>query len=113
VAIKSSTRRNLTVDGAVNRSGSFPINGPTSLLQAVATAGGATSDANPRRVAIFRQVGGKRQAASFDLVAIRRGEAVDPPVFAGDIIIIDGSSIKALQKQIFTNLPLFSIFKPF
>ena len=113
VAIKSSTRRNLTVDGAVNHSGSFPINGPTSLLQAVATAGGATSDANPRRVAIFRQVGGKRQAASFDLVAIRRGEAVDPPVYAGDIIIIDGSSIKALQKQIFQNLPLFSIFKPF
>lgn len=113
VAIKSSTRRNLTVDGAVNHSGSFPVNGPTSLLQAVATAGGATSDANPRRVAIFRQVGGKRQAASFDLTAIRRGEAVDPPVYAGDIIILDGSNIKALQKQILGSLPFLSIFKPF
>jgi polysaccharide export outer membrane protein len=113
VAIKSSTRRNLTVDGAVNRSGSFPVSGPTSLLQAVATAGGASPEANPRRVVIFRQIGGKRQAASFDLTAIRRGEAVDPPVYAGDIIIIDGSNIKALQKQILTNLPFLSIFKPF
>ena len=113
VSIKSSTRRNLTVDGAVNHSGSFPVYGPTTLLQAVATSGGASPEANPHRVAIFRQVAGKRQAASFDLTAIRRGEAVDPPVYAGDIIIIDGSGIKALQKQIMSNLPFLSIFKPF
>jgi polysaccharide export outer membrane protein len=113
VAIKSSTRRNLTVDGAVNHSGSFPVTGPTTLLQVIAQAGGASPDANSRRIAIFRQIAGKRQAASFDLIAIRRAEAIDPPVYAGDIIIIDGSSIKALQKTIFQNLPLFSIFKPF
>lgn len=113
VSIKSSTRRNLTVDGAVNRSGSFPVTGPTTLLQAVATSGGASPEANPRRVAIFRQVGGKRQAAAFDLTAIRRGESPDPPVYAGDIIIVDGSGIKAIQKQILNGLPFLSIFKPF
>lgn len=113
VAIKSSTRRNLTVDGAVNHSGSFPVLGPTTLLQIVATAGGASPEANAHRVAIFRTIGGKRQAAAFDLVDIRHGAAVDPPVYAGDIIIIDGSGIKALQKQILTGLPIFSIFKPF
>jgi polysaccharide export outer membrane protein len=113
VAIKSSTRRNVTVDGAVNHSGSFPVYGQTSLLQAVATAGGASPEANTRRVAIFRQVGGKRQAAAFDLTAIRRGQAPDPPVYAGDIIIIDGSGIKAAQKQILNSLPIFSIFRPF
>jgi polysaccharide export outer membrane protein len=105
VAIKSSTRRNLTVDGAVNHSGSFPVFGPTTLLQIVAIAGGASPEANPHRVAIFRQIGGKRQAAAFDLVAIRHGEAIDPPVYAGDIVIIDGSGIKARQKQILTGLP--------
>ena len=113
VAIKSSTRRNLTVDGAVNHSGSFPIFGPTTLIQVVATAGGLNAEANAHRVAVFRQIGGKRQAAAFDLVAIRRGQAIDPPVYAGDIIIIDGSGIKALQKQILNGLPIFSIFKPF
>lgn len=113
VSIKSSTRRNLTVDGAVNHSGSFPIYGPTTLLQAVAASGGASPDANTRRVAIFRQISGKRQAAEFDLAAIRRGQATDPAVYAGDIIIVDGSGIKAFQKQILNGLPFLSIFKPF
>lgn len=113
VGIKSSTRRSVTVDGAVNRAGSFPVNGPTTLMQAVAAAGGTGPDANPRRVAIFRQISGKRQAAAFDLTSIRRGEAEDPQVYAGDIVVIDGSSVKALQKQILNSLPLLSIFKPF
>ncbi len=113
VAIKSSSRRSVTVDGAVNRSGSFPVNGPMTLMQAVALAGGTGPDANARRVAVFRQIGGKRQAAAFDLTSIRRGEMEDPPVFAGDIIVIDGSSIKAVQKQLLNSLPILSIFKPF
>jgi polysaccharide export outer membrane protein len=113
VAIKSSSRRSVTVDGAVNRSGSFPINGQMTLMQAVALAGGTGPDANARRVAVFRQIGGKRQAAAFDLTSIRRGEMEDPPVYAGDIIVIDGSSIKAVQKQLLNSLPVLSIFRPF
>ena len=113
VGIKSSTRRSVTVDGAVNKSGSFPVNGPTTLMQAVAAAGGTGPDANPRRVAVFRQISGKRQAAAFDLTSIRRGEAEDPQVYAGDIIVVDGSSLKALQKQLLNSLPILSIFKPF
>lgn len=112
VGIKASTRRSVTVDGAVARSGSYPVHGPTTLMQAVAAAGGARDDANVRRVAIFRTIGGQRQAAAFDLQAIRRGEAKDPPVFAGDIVVVDGSSIKSLQKQIFQSVPLLSIFRP-
>jgi polysaccharide export outer membrane protein len=113
VAVKSSTSRSVTVDGAVARAGGFPVLGTVSLMQAVAQAGGATPEANLRRVAIFRQIGGKRQAAAFDLASIRRGEMEDPPVYAGDIIIVDGSSIKALQKSILNSLPIASIFKPF
>lgn len=113
VGIKSSTRRSVTVDGAVTRSGSYPVNGPTTLMQAVAAAGGAREDANIRRVAVFRTIGGQRQAAAFDLQEIRRGAAKDPPVFAGDIVVVDGSAIKAAQKQIFQSFPLLSIFAPF
>jgi len=113
VGIKSSTSRSVTVDGAVNRAGGFPVNGPVTLMQAVAQAGGATPEANIRRVAVFRQIGGKRQAAAFDLASIRRGEMNDPQVYAGDIVIVDGSSIKALQKQILNSLPIVSMFKPF
>ena len=41
VGIKASTRRSVTVDGAVARSGSYAVHGPTTLMQAVAAAGGA------------------------------------------------------------------------
>lgn len=112
VGIKASTRRSVTVDGAVTRSGSYAVNGPMTLMQAVAAAGGASEDANLRRVAIFRSISGQRQAAAFDLQAIRRGEAKDPPIYAGDIVVVDGSSIKALQRQIFNSVPLLSIFRP-
>lgn len=113
VGVKSSTRRNVTVDGAVTKVGTFGVNGPTTLLQAVAQAGGPTQDANPRRVAIFRTIGGQRQSAAFDLTAIRRGEAPDPAVFAGDIIIVDGSSIKALQKRVMDSIGILQVFRPF
>ena len=113
VGIKSSTSRVVTVDGAVNRSGAYPAIGPVSLMQAVALAGGLSPDANARRVAIFRQIGGKRQAAAFDLTSIRRGEMEDPRIFAGDIVVVDGSSVKSATKQILNSMPLLSIFRPF
>ena len=113
VGVKSSASRSVTVDGAVRTAGGFPVSGPVSLMQAVARAGGATPEANLRRVAIFRQIDGKRQAAAFDLASIRRGEMDDPAVYAGDIVIVDGSSIKALQKTLMNSLPLANIFMPF
>lgn len=113
VGVKASTKRAVTVDGAVKEAGSFPVAGTTSLMQAVALAGGTTEDANAHRVAIFRTIGGKRQVAAFDLVAIRRGRAPDPQVYPGDIVVVDGSSIKQLQKQILNNIPILSIFRPF
>ena len=113
VGIKSSTRRSVTVDGAVKQAGSFPVNGPLTLMQVVALAGGTAEDANARRVAIFRQIEGQRQAAAFDLTSIRHGEAEDPRIYPGDIVVIDGSAIKAAQKQILNSLPIFSVFRPF
>lgn len=112
VAIKSSTAHVVTVDGAVKEGGSFPVAGPISLIQAVAMARGTTEDANPRRVAVFRTIGGQRQAAAFDLTSIRRGEAPDPKIYPGDIIVVDGSSVKAREKQILQTIPLLAIFGP-
>jgi polysaccharide export outer membrane protein len=108
VGIKESTSRVVTVDGAVKSAGAFPTIGPTSLLRAVALAGGTTEDANARRVAVFRNVGGQRQGAAFDLVAIRRGEAEDPQIYPGDIVVVDGSAVKEAWKRVLQTLPVFS-----
>ncbi|HET9355820.1 MAG TPA: polysaccharide biosynthesis/export family protein [Sphingomicrobium sp.] len=113
VGVKSSTRASVTIDGSVQKPGSISAAGPITLMQAVAQAGGVTENANARRVAIFRQIGGRRQAAAFDLTAIRRGQSPDPRVYPGDIIVVDGSGTKALHRQILNSLPLLSIFRPF
>jgi polysaccharide export outer membrane protein len=113
VGIKSSTRRNVTVDGSVRNPGVFPVTGPTTLMQVIALAKGTDENANPRRVAVFRQIGGKRMAAAFDLTSIRRGEMEDPRIYTGDIVVVDGSNIKAIQREVLSTLPLIGLFRPF
>lgn len=114
VNVKASAGHIVTVDGAVKKGGSYAIVGPMTLMQAVALAGGADeATANMRRVAIFRTIHGQRQAAAFDLLSIQHGESDDPQVYAGDIVIVDGSKIKDTQKKFFQTFPLFAIFRPF
>ena len=113
VALKQSVGRLVTIDGAVREPGSYPVLRSLTLMQAISLGKGVTEDANARRVAVFRTIGGKRQAAAFDLVTIRRGEAEDPPVYPGDIVVVDGSSIKQLQKQLLQTIPILSVVRPF
>lgn len=113
IGVKESARRNITVDGSVRQPGLYPVNGPMTLIQAVALARGVDDNANPRRVAIFRTIDGKRQAAAFDLISIRRGQAEDPKVYSGDIVVVDGSSVRAIQREILTALPILGVFRPF
>jgi polysaccharide export outer membrane protein len=96
----------------VRAPGVFPVRGQMTLMQVVAMARGTDDNANPRRVAIFRQVQGQRMAAAFDLVSIRRGQMEDPRIYSGDIVVVDGSKIRALQREILSAIPLLSVFNP-
>jgi polysaccharide export outer membrane protein len=113
VGITKSTSRVVTVDGSVRQPGRFDVPGQTTLMQAVAMARGTDENANPRRIAVFRTIGGQRMAAAFDLTSIRRGQMADPVIYPGDIVVVDGSSIKAIQREILQALPILSIFQPF
>jgi polysaccharide export outer membrane protein len=113
VAIKESTAQTFTVDGSVKNPGVFPMKGSTTLMKAVAVASGTSEDADPSRVVVFRQINGQRMAAAFNLAAIRRGNAEDPPIYGNDIIVVDGSRGKALYKELMQAFPLFAIFRPF
>jgi len=110
VSLKSSASRVVTVDGSVRQPGIYPATGPLSLVQVVALARGTDDLANPRRVAIFPTIGGKRMAAAFDLTSIRRGEMKDPEVYPGDTVVVDGSGVKKTQRDLMQSLPLASIF---
>jgi len=113
VGVKSSSTRNVTVDGAVKFPGMYPVDRTITLIQAVALAKGPNEEANPRRVAVFRTIGGQRMAAAFDLQSIRRGEAEDPKIYSGDIIVVDGSRLKQTQREILSALPILGMFNPY
>jgi polysaccharide export outer membrane protein len=51
-------------------------------------------------------------AAAFDLVSIRRGEAPDPPVYRGDIIVVDGSRTRQMYRDFLQAIPILSVFRP-
>lgn len=113
VGVKSSSTRNVTVEGSVNAAGVMPVTGPLTLLTVIAMAHGTDKDANPHRVVVFRKIKGQRMAAAFDLASIRRGEGEDPRIFAGDIVVVDGSKVKSLWQNILQTIPLLAVFRPF
>jgi polysaccharide export outer membrane protein len=113
VALKASASRVVTVDGSVRQPGIYPAVGPLTLVQVVALARGTDDLANPKRVAIFRTIDGKRMAAAFDLTSIRRGKEQDPAIYPGDTVVVDGSGVKKAQRDVLQALPLASIFLAF
>lgn len=111
VAVKASSTRVVTVTGSVNQAGIFPVTGSLTLMQAVALAHGADQNANPHRVAVFRTIQGQRMAAAFDLTSIGRGQAQDPRIYAGDIIVVDGSKVKSTWANILQSVPLIGFLR--
>lgn len=110
VRISKTQDRLLTLDGSVAKPGLYPVQGQLTLMQAIALSGGTTESANTNRVIIFRQIEGKRNAAGFDLGAIRKGEADDPLVYGNDIIVVDGSDARRRYGDLLRSLPLLSLF---
>lgn len=96
VSVREAQGQKITVDGAVGQPGVYPLNGPTTLMQAVSLAKGADPHfANVHKVAIFRQVNGTRHSAFYDLQQIRTGRAEDPAVYGSDIVVVDTSGSKS------------------
>lgn len=114
VGVKKSSSRFITVEGSVRNPGVFDsTSSRMTLLQVVAMAHGVDENANAHRVAVFRQIQGQRMAAAFDLVDIQRGKAEDPRIYSGDIVVVDGSKVKAIWKNALSSIPLLAIFRPF
>lgn len=110
VRITESQDRLVTVDGSVAKPGMYPVRGQLTLLQAVALSGGPTDNADTGRVIIFRQIEGKRNAAGFDLKAIREGKAEDPIVYGNDIVVVDGSEARRRYGDFLRSVPLLALF---
>ena len=112
VTIAEQATQQVTVSGAVREPGLVPVRGTTTLLRAIAGARGISEDANPARVVVFRQIGGQRMAAAFDLRSIGRAETPDPEIYGNDVIVVDGNATRRFIRDIMTSIPAFGIFTP-
>lgn len=99
VLVKESASRRVTVDGEVRRAGIFPLpTASSSLLDAVALAGGLSPVADPQKVYVFRQVGDTKYVANYNVDDIRRGARANPPIHGGDVVVVFASQSRvALQ----------------
>lgn len=110
VVLKTAVQHTVTVDGAVEHPGIFPIGASTTLIQTIALASGTRDDANAKRVVVFRVINGAREAASFDLTTIRSGKDGDPLIYPNDVVVVDGSSIGPAFKTVLRTVPLLAFF---
>lgn len=110
VSVKEASSQKVTVDGAVQQPGIYALQGPTTLMQAIALSRGIDPKlANLKKVAIIRTVNNKRTAGMFNLAAIREGRAPDPQVYGQDVIIVDTSGGKSFLRDFSQTFPLFQI----
>lgn len=113
VAVVESSRRRVTVDGAVGKPGVYEMPGRISLIDAVALAQGLSQVAKSGEVAVIRRVNGQRVGGLFDLGRIRAGMDRDPEIIAGDQIIVGTSAIKSAYRDLLMASPLIGAFRPF
>lgn len=113
VTVKEAASQKITVDGAVTKPGVYEMRGSTSLLQAVAMAEGPTRVADLTKVAVFRNIDGRRAVALFDLSAIRQGRAPDPQVLGDDVVVVDTSRLNSALREIVAAVPAFAAFAYF
>lgn len=110
VSIREYSSRRVTVSGSVQKPGVFPLTGETTLMQAIAMAGGMTANADRGAVLIFRQSGTTRQVAKFDVGLISEAKAPDPYIEPGDIIILNSSAVKTLIGSVKELIPIAGFF---
>jgi polysaccharide export outer membrane protein len=112
VTITEFAQQQVTLEGAVREPGIVPIRGTTTLVRAIAMAHGLAEDANPARVVVFRNIGGQRMAAAFDLRSIRTSQAPDPDIYGNDVIVVEGMATRRFIRDIMSAIPAFGIFTP-
>lgn len=100
VFIKESFGQRATVEGEVRNAGIYPTSSGTSLVRVIALAGGLSDIADPRNVFIFRNYADRRLVAQYDLTAIRKGEAPDPAIVGGDVVVVFASGARIATRNL-------------
>jgi polysaccharide export outer membrane protein len=111
--IKEYTTQRVTVEGAVNRPGVYPLRGASTLLTSLALAGGPARMSETTQVMLFRPDGaGRRVATVHNLDLIRTGQIDDPAVLNDDLIVVNRTASRVvLRDSLFGDM--LDVLNPF
>ncbi|NDH54995.1 MAG: polysaccharide export protein, partial [Betaproteobacteria bacterium] len=108
VFIPDSSETAVYVLGAVSRPGSYRLTPRMSLLDALAQAGGATENARPERIGVYRA--GAQRVEIFDLAAlIDPSRAINHALEDGDVIYVPSSAMADIGYALRQLAPAVSV----
>jgi len=94
IFVKESIGQRVTVDGEVAKAGIYPVSSNSSLLDAIALAGGFRPVADATKVFIYRDYAGAKLVANYNVEQIRSGKKSNPRIYGGDVIVVFTSRSK-------------------
>lgn len=96
---------NYEVDGEVQKPGSFTLTSGTSVIGAIAAAGGFTYSADVRKVEVIRDIGAGRKAlATLNLEEVGLRGARDIRLRAGDLVRVPSEPGRFFERQVVETL---------
>lgn len=90
VVVKQINSRKVFVTGQVLKAGSFPLTSPTTVMQALAMAGGLSEYAKPGDIVVMRTEGGKTQTHKFNYKDVIKGKKLEQNILLkpGDTVVV-------------------------
>ncbi len=88
VFVKEYNSKRISVVGAVNKPGTFPMTPGTTVVQAISMASGFTPMASRNAVVVTRRVEGRVKRFRVRVEEITEGRAPDFPLRAGDTVYV-------------------------
>ena len=90
VVVKAINSRKVFITGQIGKPGPYPLGGPTSVLQLIATAGGIAEYADKKKIVIVRRENGKETTLRFNYDDVMKGKNLEQNIDLkpGDSIIV-------------------------
>jgi polysaccharide export outer membrane protein len=90
VVVRQINSRKVFVTGQVAKAGSFPLTSPTTVMQALAMAGGLSEYAKGGDIVVMRTEGGKTQTFKFNYKDVIKGKKLEQNILLkpGDTVVV-------------------------
>ena len=90
IVVKQINSRKVYITGMVGKSGSFPLSGPTTVLQLISMAGGLNDFADTKNIIINRIENGRQFALKFNYKDVQKGKKLEQNIELkpGDTIVV-------------------------